>query len=235
MAPDDRRAAIIEATIPLLKEHGILVTTKQIAEAAGVAEGTIFGVFPDKPSLIRAALMTIFDPSPLERALSAIDPEEDLRGRLVDTTQILTRGMKESGKLIGLIRTTAKGEDDSSDLIERMKDMRQRTFAAVARVIEPDREQLRVPGRTAAHMLVSLVFAMCHQGLLGQPSPGEVQPLDAEGIVSLLLDGLLIRDGLPDDADTPDIAALLMDGLDAKLRTATEAAGETNTANRSGE
>ena len=51
LAPDDRRAALIEATLPLLREHGTAVSTRQIADAAGVAEGTIFRVFPDKNSL----------------------------------------------------------------------------------------------------------------------------------------------------------------------------------------
>ena len=56
MAPEDRRAALIAATVPLLHEHGLDVSTRKIAEAAGVAEGTIFGVFPDKHSLVVAAL-----------------------------------------------------------------------------------------------------------------------------------------------------------------------------------
>ena len=74
LSPDERRATIIAATIPLLRTHGAAVTTKQIAEAAGVAEGTIFGVFPDKASLILAALGTAFDQETVLRQLSAIDP-----------------------------------------------------------------------------------------------------------------------------------------------------------------
>ncbi|MEV0270217.1 TetR/AcrR family transcriptional regulator [Hamadaea sp. NPDC050747] len=233
MAPDDRRAAIIAATIPLLKEHGVLVTTKQIAEAAGVAEGTIFGVFPDKPSLVRAAIMSVFDPAPLERALSAIDPEQDLRGRLVDTAHILVRGLKESGKLIGLIRTAAKGEDDAGEMVGKMKEMRERTFGAVAGVIEPDRQRLRVPTETAAHMLVSLVFAMGQQGLLGQATPQDFQPLDAEQIVSLLLDGLLVREN--ESPETPDIAAMLLDGWEDEIRDIDLHNTANDTANRSGE
>ena len=50
---DERRAAIVEAARPLLLEHGEMVTTKQIAEAAGIAEGTIFRAFPDKDAVIR--------------------------------------------------------------------------------------------------------------------------------------------------------------------------------------
>ena len=53
MAADDRRQAIVDAVVPLLLEQGGDVTTRQIAEAAGIAEGTIFRVFPDKAALLR--------------------------------------------------------------------------------------------------------------------------------------------------------------------------------------
>ena len=52
LAPEARRKSIIDAVIPLLLENGPNVTTAQIAEAAGIAEGTIFRVFPDKTSLL---------------------------------------------------------------------------------------------------------------------------------------------------------------------------------------
>ena len=56
LAPDDRRRAIVEAVIPLLVERGATATTRQMAEAAGIAEGTIFRVFPDKAALIHEAV-----------------------------------------------------------------------------------------------------------------------------------------------------------------------------------
>ncbi|MDO7881526.1 TetR/AcrR family transcriptional regulator [Salinibacterium soli] len=55
LSVEDRRASIIAAVIPLLLEHGTGVTSRQISEAAGVAEGTVFRAFGDKDSLIDAA------------------------------------------------------------------------------------------------------------------------------------------------------------------------------------
>ena len=54
MSPDERRTAIVEVAIPLLEEHGATLTTKQVAEAAGIAEGTLFRAFGTKDELVHA-------------------------------------------------------------------------------------------------------------------------------------------------------------------------------------
>ena len=70
LSPDARRASIIAATLPLLRMYGREVTTSQIALAAGVAEGTLFRVFPDKETLITAAVASVFDPTADEAGLA---------------------------------------------------------------------------------------------------------------------------------------------------------------------
>ncbi|NUT32159.1 MAG: TetR/AcrR family transcriptional regulator [Hamadaea sp.] len=226
MAPEERRAALIAATVPLLREHGILVTTKQIAEAAGVAEGTIFGVFPDKPSLIRAAVLSCFAPEPFERAVSAIDPAQDLRGRLTDVAAIVSRGFAENGKLIDLMRSTAKADDTPGEVHQRMIESRERMIAAIAALVEPDAGRLRVPARTAANLLLILTMATTRHamGLTGAP------PLPPEQIVSLLLDGLLVRDddpGLFDQIMTAALDETLAEAADRPSARQAAAATET--------
>lgn len=76
LAPDERRAAIIDAVIPLIREHGRTLSSRQIADAAGVAEGTIFRAFGDKESVIQAAIDRFMDPEPLRAKLRGIDPDE---------------------------------------------------------------------------------------------------------------------------------------------------------------
>ena len=62
LPPDERRSAIIDATLPLLLENAEMVTTRQIAEASGIAEGTIFRVFADKDAVIAAVIDAAVDP-----------------------------------------------------------------------------------------------------------------------------------------------------------------------------
>src|ERR1700710_334437 len=73
MSGEDRREAIVEATLPLLRKHGHGVTTRQIAEASGIGEGTIFRVFTDKAELIDECLTAAFDQTPTLAKFAAID------------------------------------------------------------------------------------------------------------------------------------------------------------------
>ena len=89
LPPDRRRAALIAATEPLLEEFGRDVSTRQIAEAASVAEGTIFRAFATKDALIDAVLEDIFDVQRTCDELAAIDLDLDLEARMVAAVQVL--------------------------------------------------------------------------------------------------------------------------------------------------
>jgi len=89
LSPDDRRAAIIDAVIPLIREYGRTITTRQIADAAGVAEGTIFRAFGDKDSIIQAAIDRFMDPEPLRAQLRGIDPDEPTEDKVRQVIQLL--------------------------------------------------------------------------------------------------------------------------------------------------
>src|SRR3954469_21587814 len=144
LAPEDRRAAIIEATVPLLREHGVLVTTRQIADAAGIAEGTIFGVFPDKPSLIRAAVLSALAPEQGVRRIAAIQ-SPDVRVRLAETARILTAEFELNHKLFGLLRGAKTGDDgQDAELRQRIFEGQRQIVETVAEAFAPDRDKLRL-------------------------------------------------------------------------------------------
>ena len=62
MSPEERRAAIVRAARPLFLEHGQATSTRLVAEAAGIAEGTVFRAFATKQDLVDAVLDAEFDP-----------------------------------------------------------------------------------------------------------------------------------------------------------------------------
>src|SRR5258705_7418573 len=104
LPPDERRSMIVAATLPLLVEHGDRVTTKQIAEAAGIAEGTIFRAFGDKDEVISAAIESALDPAPLEAALSAIPADLPFEAGLAAAVVIIQQRVIDLWVLLSSVR-----------------------------------------------------------------------------------------------------------------------------------
>ena len=194
MPPDERRAAIITATLPLLREHGLAVSTRQIAEAAGVAEGTIFGVFPDKKSLIQATMLSAFDPAPLERLLAECDASTDLRTRMHAIADAVTRRLVENPGLFIAMRRAGSAHREQGhhpppdSFFAELNKSRQRMLNAITNAIEPDRDRLRLPPSVIATLLTAMLAAGAHGGGFG-----DSEPIDPHEIVTALLDGLLIK------------------------------------------
>ncbi len=111
---DERRAALIAATEPLLEQFGRDVSTRQIAEAAGVAEGTIFRAFPTKEALIDAVLEEVFDNQRTCDELAAIDPALPLEARLISAVTVLQARLRRVFALFHSLRLSPPDKDSSA-------------------------------------------------------------------------------------------------------------------------
>jgi AcrR family transcriptional regulator len=178
LPPEARRQAIVEATLPLLMELGPHVTTRQIAEAAGIAEGTIFRVFADKDVLIAAVVEKALDPAPLAARLREIDQAQPLEARLVEAVQVVQERSVRLWQLMSNVGFTASGPERDEMRRRNMQDL-----PALVALFEPDDRVLRFDPRACARRLRALAIAGTHPALVGD------QALTAEEIVSLFLDG----------------------------------------------
>jgi AcrR family transcriptional regulator len=179
LPPDERRAAIIDAALPLLLEHGSGVTTKQLAGAAGIAEGTIFRVFADKNELIDAVVDTVFDTGPAVQALRQIDLALSLDERLARAVEIMQRRVAAIWQLMTAVGLATPPERHKAAKAANVPDM-----AALIEVLAPDADALRRTPQQAARYLRSLTFACSHPALVAD------DPLSPPEIVELFLDGL---------------------------------------------
>jgi AcrR family transcriptional regulator len=181
LPPSERRAEIIAATLPLVLAHGAAVTTRQIAEAAGIAEGTIFRVFPDKESLIEAVVESAFDTASVVGALTAVGAGLALEDRLVAAVDILRRRVADLWQL-----RTALGMMQLSSSRESATEAKHGTpeLNALASLFLADRDRIRREPLEAAYFLRGLTIAGTHPALILD------EPLPSAEIVSLFLDGI---------------------------------------------
>ncbi|SEC05774.1 DNA-binding transcriptional regulator, AcrR family [Paramicrobacterium humi] len=149
MSAEDRREMILDVVVPLLLEHGTGVTSRQIAQAAGIAEGTIFRVFGDKDSVVSAAIDKYFDPEPFREQLRHISPEWSLDVKLRE----LIRLMRE--RFTGIFRLASVIGPRHPD----RRDQRQVYASIVADFLAPDLERLTLPPVRVAHIVRLLTFA----------------------------------------------------------------------------
>ncbi len=182
MPPEMRRAAILDAAIPLVRRHGGTVTTKQIADAAGIAEGTIFRVFTDKEELIGAAVAQALDQAPTIAEIRRIDRALPLRRRLQLAVEVITARLDAVWELMAAMRMMGPRDHPRPPVAPADRD--HELAEALTALIVPDAGQLRVTAAQTARLLRLVTFAGSH------PRITDAHPLTSDEIVDLLLDGL---------------------------------------------
>ncbi|MQA26383.1 MAG: TetR family transcriptional regulator [Micromonosporaceae bacterium] len=161
MSPEERRATIIEAALPLLAEHGTQVTTSQVATAASIAEGTVFRVFRDKQDLIDQCVRQALRPEEGLAAVSAVPRDLPLEVRLRVAAHRIADRVSRIGALMHALSATGYR-------VERMHDERwhadrqqwiQDTTEALAELIGPEADRLRLPAERVAQVFLGVVFS----------------------------------------------------------------------------
>lgn len=166
---EDRQDTIIDAVIPLLMERGRAVTTRQIADAAGIAEGTIFRAFGDKESLIRAAVARHLDPGPLRRQLAAIDTALPLEAKV---RQVMTLFQ---ARFTGVFRLMAAiNESERPSRPSRADRMEYATV--VAETLQPDLDRLTWPAESVAPLIRLIAFS-ASMPMMSEDTPFTVDEL----------------------------------------------------------
>jgi hypothetical protein len=177
VSEEELRETIVRAAIPLIGQRGI-PTTAQIARAAGVDEADLLAVFEDPSAVFRASadavnavFLAALNPTAVLQELHAISLDQPLAARLADAIRALD---SYRGRIVTFLASfeasgagRPPGEDDrglSTDAC-RTDVIRH----GVARLLEPDREHLRLPVGALAGAFLGL-YADCRVASDQDPS-----------------------------------------------------------------
>lgn len=199
LPPDERRRAILRAVLPVVRERGADVTTRELAEAAGVAEGTLFRVFDDKASLVRDAVGAAVDPSDLFELMDGMDLDAPLEDRLTLLVSAWMRRMQDVMlwmTVLHQLRNESADPHGDQPHAHREWARRQGEFAAGFRerlrtMLEPDADRLTEPVPTAADLLEMALIGAAGRTAGAARTGQHVEPVPTEALVGFVLNGIL--------------------------------------------
>ena len=185
LSRDDRRQAILTAVTPLLISKGAAVTTAEMAEAAGIAEGTIFRAFPDKAALLHEAVKATMDPHPIREALAEIPDDCPIETQLNAAAQILSERFDRMIALVGMLRSMPNSVGKpSADSRRYAANAMTAISATLTTIMERHRDNLSIEPSRAAAALRGLLFSNVH------PLIAPEERLSVDEVVSILLSGI---------------------------------------------
>ncbi|KAA2265267.1 TetR/AcrR family transcriptional regulator [Solihabitans fulvus] len=196
MSLDERRAAIVAATLPLLPEHGANVTTKQIATAAGIAEGTVFRAFKDKQELLTTCLEVAMRADAEVDQITRIPTSTPLTERLAEATDAVSGYLDRLWSLMQTMHRSGfdpRREHEAEGSRKGPREQMQRVSTAIAELLAPEADSLRLTPDLTARLLLGLVFTNRMQGKgFGDEADDAAEPAQ---LVEVFLHGALNSTG----------------------------------------
>lgn len=175
---DERRAMIIDAVTPLLLKHGRDLTSRQIAEAAGIAEGTIYRAFGDKESLIEAAITRYLDPEPMRASLRLIDPALPLEEKVFALISALRERFASVFRIMAVLGAERPTLPTQGEVY----------FEIVRECLTPDAERLRWTAEQVGQIIRLLAFSTAF------PQLNDGRDFSTEQLTTIVLCGVVGSD-----------------------------------------
>ena len=189
MSPEDRRNSLLDAAVPLLLEFGGDLTTKQVATAAGVAEGTLFRVFPDKQALITAIIDREMDPEPTLAAIKGIDSSQSLEAVILEVVTVLRSRVERMMSIMHAVGPHSQSHHRKAGQhpqgSERGKHIIAATDEAILSTLTPHLDRLRIDPRVAVAFIRVSAFGTA------MPHFAAADLITTHGIADLVLRGIV--------------------------------------------
>ena len=148
----DRRAALGGHPRPLVLEHGRAVTTAQIAEAAGVAQGTIFRVFATKEESCRGGDRQRFRHGCLHPRRRGAATRRTLDETVTELAQLMIQRFSQVFAVISIAGHKGSPRQNAEDWVMRIS-------TAHTRLLEPFAGELTLPPGEVMRFVRLLAFS----------------------------------------------------------------------------
>ncbi|WP_130873094.1 TetR/AcrR family transcriptional regulator [[Pseudopropionibacterium] massiliense] len=189
LPPAERRASLIAATRQLILDHGPEVTTRQVAEAAGVAEGTLFRVFPTRRDLIAATIADHLSPERLADIFDAVPPTATVD----ETTEVCLSTAADYVTTFGRFIPRPHQGGDQDETRFRIMELWEARVCDIANWMRgrlaPHEAELTIPVNDFTHLVITLAMGYAH----GRSPDTSLTPAT---LARLALDGARRKDSL---------------------------------------
>lgn|GEM_PF-5130952 len=181
-----RRESIIAVAIPLLIKKGDSLVVAEVADAAKVAEATVFKVFPTRDSLIQACIQSVIDTDELQEQLlqGRGKAPQDVNSELADISETLRNYFLSA---LSILRSIGSPKSQSLEvgtrqLIEPVDSLIQEEF--VLRFGSADRTKFT---RGFQMIFVGTIYSSATRELAGLDTP------KTNELIQTLLHGINVR------------------------------------------
>ena len=189
LPPAERRASLIAATRQLILDHGPEVTTRQVAEAAGGAEGTLFRVLPTRRDQIRANIADHPSPGRLTDMFAAAPTTTTVD----ETTEVCLSTAADYVTTFGRFIPRPHRGGDQDEIRFRIMELWEARVCDNANWIRdrlaPHEAELNIPVKDFAHLVITLAMGYAH----GKSPDTSLTPAT---LARLALDGARRKDSL---------------------------------------
>jgi AcrR family transcriptional regulator len=183
---------LLEAARAVFLERGINATSAEVADRAGVSEGTLFKRFKTKQELFHRALESEKEGVEWERTMPEIvgvgDPQEQIRG-------LLRKGIETLRVIVPLVLMSSANPSEKPMCMQNKEPPAIRTLRVLTRYFEAEMRLGRIrraDPEIAARMLMGAAWHYAHFELMFQAM--DIMPLPEEtyirGVVASLWHGL---------------------------------------------
>ena len=163
LPPAERRASLIAATRQLILDHGPEVTTRQVAEAAKVAEGTLFRVFPTRRDLIAATIADHLSPERLADILRCGPRHHD---RSTRPPRCVCPPPPTTSPPSGVFIPRPHRGGDQDEIRFRIMELWEARVCDIANWMRdrlaPHEAELTIPVKDFAHLVITLAMGYAH-------------------------------------------------------------------------